>query len=99
MLGMNIGLFRKLAVDDRVWTASELAKDPMVDLRLLGKHLSSKLQTFKGTNITFTCIIERILRYLAANGIIEETTVGQFRAKRTTMMLADERSEAFVLYA
>lgn len=53
MLGMNTGLFRKLAVDDRVWTASELAKDLRVDLRLLGKHLSSKLQTFEGTNYIY----------------------------------------------
>lgn len=58
-----------------------------------------KLQKFKGTNITSTCNTERILRYLAANGMIEETTVGHFQAKRTTKMLADKRSEAFVLYA
>ncbi|GKZ17871.1 hypothetical protein AbraIFM66951_006891 [Aspergillus brasiliensis] len=77
MLGMNTGLFRKLALHDCAWTPSELAKDLKVDLQLL----------------------ERILRYLAANGIVEETAAGQFRAKRTTRMLADERSEAFVLYA
>ncbi|GKZ76594.1 hypothetical protein AnigIFM56816_006861 [Aspergillus niger] len=77
MLGMNTGLFRKLALHDSVWTPSELAKDLRVDVRLL----------------------ERILRYLAANGMIEETTVGHFQAKRTTKMLADKRSEAFVLYA
>ncbi|KAL7654346.1 hypothetical protein ACMYSQ_006360 [Aspergillus niger] len=77
MLGMNSGLFRKLALHDSVRTPSELAKDLRVDVRLL----------------------ERILRYLAANGMIEETTVGHFQAKRTTKMLADKRSEAFVLYA
>lgn len=99
MLGMNTGLFRKLALHDRVWTTSELAMDLRVELRLLGKHLTFKLKGLMVTKITITCNTERVLRYLAANGIIEETTVGQFRAKRTTMMLADERSEAFVLYA
>lgn len=48
MLGMNTGLFRRLALHDSVWTSSELAKDLRVDVRLLGKHLSSEAAKVQG---------------------------------------------------
>lgn len=86
-------MFQSLAQHNGSLSVKDLAEKSGASYELLGKMPDTP--SVHGTNIS----LERVLRYLASNGLMENAEPDRFHANKATHVFADPMAKAGLYHA
>jgi demethylsterigmatocystin 6-O-methyltransferase len=100
-LGVDLGVFRNLSKANGTLTVNQLASVHDASPNFMGMYMTNILTYLYLTMerpIPNFILIERVLRYLAANNMIMEVGINEYYANKITYVLADPRGEGMAYH-